>query len=215
MTIIQITLVDVSVTHGHRTAWPQPALSGLTLSIRRGERLLVTGPNGSGKSTFAWLLAGLIEPTNGEAKFEGRPLSDAKADIGILVQHTRLQLLRPTIGEELADYTDLVGDRLRALQAMGFSSIDAGRRIDDLSVGQQRRVGLAAQLARRAKVLVLDEPMAGLDHRGRDALISAIEQLPDHVTIITVTHDPEASRPLGNRVLQLDAGCLVADRVEP
>lgn len=215
MTILQISLLDVSVTHGNRTAWPQPALSDLTLSIRRGERILVTGPNGSGKSTFAWLLAGLIEPTSGEATFEGRPLSDAKADIGILVQHTRLQLLRPTIGEELADYTDRVSDRLQALQAMGFSSIDSGRRIDDLSVGQQRRVGLAAQLARRAKVLVLDEPLAGLDHRGRDALISAIEQLAANVTTITVTHDLEASRPLGNRVLELEAGCLVSDRVEP
>ncbi len=206
-----LELQNVSLTHGHRTAWPQPALHDISLRVPAGERLLVTGSNGSGKSTLAWLLAGMIEPTSGTATYDGQPLSDARHDIGLLVQHTRLQLLRPTVAEEVGSYTERVGDRLSALRAMGFSSIDGGRRIDDLSVGQQRRVGLAAQLARRVGVLVLDEPLAGLDPSGRASLSAALSSLPATTTVIIVTHDVEDSRPLGSRLVVLEGGRLKAD----
>lgn len=207
----QLELRNVSLTHGHRTAWPQPALHDVSLQIAAGERLLVTGSNGSGKSTLAWVLAGMIEPTSGTATYDGQPLSEVREDIGLLVQHTRLQLLRPTVAEEVASYTERVGDRLAALRAMGFSSVDGGRRIDDLSVGQQRRVGLAAQLARRVGVLVLDEPLAGLDPTGRASLSAALSSLPATTTVIIVTHDVEESRPLGSRLVVLDDGRLTTD----
>lgn len=207
----RLELRNVSVTHGYRTAWPQPALQDISLDISAGERLLVTGSNGSGKSTLAWVLAGMIDPTSGTATYDGQPVSEARDDIGLLVQHTRLQLLRPTIAEEVASYTDRVSDRLTALRVMGFSSIDGGRRIDDLSVGQQRRVGLAAQLARRVGVLVLDEPLAGLDPSGRASLSAALIALPETTTVIIVTHDVEESRSLGSRLVALDDGRLMTD----
>ena len=207
----RLELRNVSLTHGDGTAWPQPALHDISLQIPAGERLLVTGSNGSGKSTLAWVLAGMIEPTSGTATFDGQPLSEVREDIGLLVQHTRLQLLRPTVAEEVASYTERVSDRLAALRTMGFSSIDGGRRIDDLSVGQQRRVGLAAQLARRVGVLVLDEPLAGLDSGGREALSTALSALPVSTTVVIVTHDVEDSRSLGSRLVVLDDGRLSGD----
>jgi energy-coupling factor transporter ATP-binding protein EcfA2 len=206
-----VRLQNVSMVHGAGSPWAQTALTNIDLDLEEGDRVLVVGTNGSGKSTLAWLLAGMIEPTRGTARMGARSLVEAQSSIGLLVQQTRLQLLRPTISEELAAFTPVLVDQLDALERMGFSAADLRRRIDDLSVGQQRRIGLAAQLARRTRLLVLDEPMAGLDGAGRSALRQAVQSLPEATAVIIVTHDIEESEALGSRVLQLDAGRLVHD----
>ncbi len=207
-----IELRGVGHVHGAGTPWARPALDAIDLGIPNGDRLLVVGANGSGKSTLAWILAGLIEPTTGDATVGGRTLVEARDHIGMVVQHARLQLLRPTVGEELAAFSDNVADQYAALIDMGFEPGDRSRRIDDLSIGQQRRVALAAQLARHSDVLVLDEPMAGLDRHGRAALIAAIGSLPASTTVITVTHDLGESRLLGDRVIRLGEGRIVSEQ---
>ena len=207
-----IELLAVGHVYGEGTPWARRALNNVDLQLSASERVLIVGSNGSGKSTLAWILSGLIEPSQGTATLDGVPIVDRRSDVGLLVQHTRLQLLRPTVGEELAAFDADRGHQLAALYDMGFELVDLQRRIDDLSIGQQRRVGLAAQLARRPRLLVLDEPMAGLDRSGRSALITAVAALPAETIVVTVTHDLEESAALGDRVVELGQGQLVADR---
>lgn len=207
-----IDLVGVSHTYQAGTPWARPALHDLDLRIPAGDRVLVVGTNGSGKSTLAWLLAGLLAPTIGRALLGDQPLTDHNDLVGLVVQHTRLQLLRPTIGSELDSFATSGPNQAAALDALGFSAADRGRRIDDLSIGQQRRVGLAVQIARRTPVLILDEPMAGLDRPSRQALAAATAALGKDVTVVTVTHDLEDSKPLGHRLLHLVDGRLLRDQ---
>lgn len=201
----------MSHTYQRGTPWEQPALHKLDLDVPVGDRALIIGANGSGKSTLAWILAGMLGPSDGRATIGGQPLTEQRDRVGFVVQHTRLQLLRPTIDGELDSFTDNIEHQTAALEALGFSPRDRNRWIDDLSIGQQRRVGLAVQLARRTPVLVLDEPMAGLDRQSRQLLAAATDSLPAGTTVITVTHDLEDSKPLGNRVLHLADGRLVSD----
>lgn len=208
----RIELDGVHHTHGEGGPWAQPALHGIDLTLDDGDRLLVVGTNGSGKSTLAWILAGMIGPSHGSATIDGEPLVDRRREIGLVIQQTRLQLLRPTVGEELSAFTSDLLAQLDALDRMGLAARDLGRRIDELSIGQQRRVGLAAQLARRAPLLILDEPMAGLDRPARSALAAAVDHLPPSTIVVTVTHDLEDSRPLGDRMIELDDGRIRADR---
>ncbi len=210
-----VSLCGVGHVHSDRTPWARRALHPLDLVLERGERVLIVGANGSGKTTLAWILAGLLDPTEGTATMDGELLTMEREHIGLLVQQARLQLLRPTVGEELAAFDANRGHQLAALIDMGFEIADLGRRIDELSIGQQRRIALAAQLARRSSLLILDEPMAGLDRAGRDALAAAIVALPLETIVVTVTHDLAESRFLGDRVVELDDGRLVADRYVP
>lgn len=210
-----IEVVGVHHTYQAGTPWARPALHGIDLTFPAGDRALVLGDNGSGKSTLAWILAGMIEPSAGRAVLGGEPLVDHRGRIGLVVQHTRLQLLRPTVGGELDAFTDDRSDQNAALVALGFDQADRARRIDSLSIGQQRRVGLAVQLARRTPVLILDEPMAGLDGPSRRALVAAIGALSVDTTVITVTHDLEDSAALGRRVIRLSEGRVVGDERSP
>lgn len=210
--LVAVEIRSVGHVYGEGTPWAHRALHDIDLELLVGERCLVVGSNGSGKSTLAWILAGLIEPSEGSATIDGAPLVNKRSDVGLLVQQARLQLLRPTVGEELAAFDANRGHQLSALFDMGFELGDLKRRIDDLSIGQQRRVALAAQLARRPRLLVLDEPMAGLDRSGRAALIEAVATLPGETTVVTVTHDMAESAPLGTRIIEMSEGRLLADR---
>jgi energy-coupling factor transporter ATP-binding protein EcfA2 len=208
---VDVRLDGVGHTHSAGTPWARPALDAIDLRFVTGDRVLITGVNGSGKSTLAWILAGLTVPTEGTATRNGIPLVDEADDIGLLLQHTRLQLLRPTVAAEIGAF-GCSPERIRwAIEQIGFPLSILHRPIDSLSVGQQRRVGLAVLLARGLPFMVLDEPMAGLDSRAREQLIEGIGRLPLQTTIVTVTHDLEESFSLGTRVVHLEAGQIVRD----
>ncbi len=210
-----VRLEGVSHIHAAGSPWARPALQNIDLEIRPGERVLITGPNGCGKSTLAWILAGLTTPTEGSAVRSGEALVEQAGDIGLLVQHTRLQLLRANVAAEIGSF-NMSPERIRwAIGVMGFPLSVLSQPIDALSVGQQRRVGLALLIGRACTLTVLDEPMAGLDAPSRAALVEAVEQLPRQTTVITVTHDLDDSLPLGRRVITLDEGRIVGDRRNP
>jgi len=208
-----LILDGVGHTYSARTPWAHRALHDVNLQLADGARVIVVGPNGSGKSTLAWILAGLLTPSEGTVTLDDGPLSIAESHTAMAFQHARLQLLRPSVGEDVRfglDIDDTAVDR-----ALGDVGLDPEhfreRRIDELSGGEQRRVALAGVLARDPRVLVLDEPLAGLDAPSREALVQVLGRLPKRLTTIVVTHDTEDAGRIADRALVLGDGELTAD----
>jgi energy-coupling factor transport system ATP-binding protein len=210
-----LTLRDVGHEYMRETPWAGRALTDVNLDLDAGEGLLVLGRNGSGKSTLAWILAGVLTPTEGTARLAGRPLERCVGQVGLAVQHARLQLLRSTAGADVAAAAGV--DRAAAASALASVGLDpavfAARRVDELSGGEMRRVALAGILAGRPQAIVLDEPFAGLDDPGRDALVELLVELRESagITLVVVSHDDELPDGLVDRVVRLERGRMVED----
>jgi energy-coupling factor transport system ATP-binding protein len=210
-----ISLEHVGHVYAAGTPWAHRALAGVDLRAEAGERLLVVGHNGSGKSTLAWILAGLLRPSEGRATLDGEVLDASSGKTAMAFQHARLQLLRPTVAADVRFGTE-AGDAAvdAALSSVGLDPASfRDRRIDDLSGGEQRRVALAGVLIRSPRVLVLDEPLAGLDAPSRLALLAVLERVSHEsdATTVVVTHDTEDAARLASRAVVLRAGEMVAD----
>ncbi|MEN3264477.1 ATP-binding cassette domain-containing protein, partial [Pseudonocardia sp.] len=190
------------------TPWEHRVLDSVDLDLPAGGGLLVTGANGSGKSTLAAILAGLAAPTEGVALVDGRPVRNGPDGALLGLQHPRLQLVRPTVGQDIQDAAGVGPEEAdAALATLGLSPERyRDRRIDELSVGEQRRVALGGLLACHPRVLVLDEPLAWLDQPGCVALLRALRAVRDTGTTMVLTaHDTEGLDGL------VDAAVLVAD----
>ncbi len=141
----------------------------ITFTVNEGDGVLVHGLNGSGKSTLAWIMAGLTVPTYGACLLDGVPVAQQVGSVAISFQAARLQLMRSTVGREIASaagFSKHDHDHVaRALEMVGLDAALAQRRIDQLSGGQMRRVVLAGLLARSPRALILDEPLAGPGRR--------------------------------------------------
>jgi energy-coupling factor transport system ATP-binding protein len=208
-------LRGVGHEYSRRTPWAHRALSDIDLRIDHGEAVLVVGHNGSGKSTLAWVLAGLLRPSEGDARIDGEPITSVVGQVGVAFQHARLQLLRPTVGAEVAAASGASNlATWQALRAVGLDPQDLGpRRVDELSGGQARRVVLAGAIAARPRALVLDEPFAGLDDQGRAELSAALVRLRDErgLTLVCVSHDRDLPGVLVDREVELVDGRVAYD----
>jgi energy-coupling factor transporter ATP-binding protein EcfA2 len=208
---------------GHRfdagTPWEATALRSVDLDIRDGEGVLITGANGSGKTTLAWVLAGLIHPTQGTAFIAGAPASESVGAVAVSFQHARLQLQRPTVAEDLLAAAGLdeplSSERATALVNAALTRVglpaDLGERsIDELSGGQMRRVAIAGLLASGRRILVLDEPLAGLDRESRRDLLEQLGQMrrDEGLTLVIVSHDFEDISLACDRRLEVVHGTL-------
>ncbi|MGK8555188.1 ABC transporter ATP-binding protein [Nocardia gipuzkoensis] len=209
-----LELRDVRHTYNRATPWEAAALHGVDLSVRRGEALLVVGGNGSGKSTLAWIMAGLIEPSSGGCALHGKPISKQIGRVALAFQHSRLQLQKQTVGAEIADWggratgSGAVG---RALDAVGLDRSLAARSIEELSGGQAKRVVLAAIVANHPQVVVLDEPLAGLDPEGRADIVELLARLRDSgLTLIVISHDVADMAAVCDRTVHLRSGRILA-----
>ena len=193
-----IRLDDVGHVYAAGTPWAHRALAGVQLRIEDGERLLVVGHNGSGKSTLAWILAGLLQPSEGRATLDGELLDAGSGKTAMAFQYARLQLLRPTIAEDVRFGIDADDDAVdAALSSVGLDPRSfRDRRIDDLSGGEQRRVALA-----------------GLDAPSRQALLAVLERVghDSGASTVVVTHDTEDAARLARRAVVLREGGVVAD----
>nr|WP_221333088.1 ATP-binding cassette domain-containing protein [Nocardia transvalensis] len=209
-----LELRDVRHTYNRGTPWSAPALHGVDLTVRRGEALLVVGGNGSGKSTLAWIMAGLVVPTSGSCVLHEpggtRPVHRRIGAVELAFQHSRLQLQRQTVGAEIEDWggsgtgSGAVG---RALDAVGLDRMLASRSIESLSGGQAKRVVLAAIVAARPQVVVLDEPLAGLDPQGRAEVVELLARLRDSgLTLIVISHDVADMAAVCDRTVHLNSG---------
>jgi energy-coupling factor transporter ATP-binding protein EcfA2/energy-coupling factor transporter transmembrane protein EcfT len=215
---------------GHRfdagTPWEVSALHSVDLDVLEGEGLLITGENGSGKSTLAWVLAGLIKPTDGTVTIDGAPASESVGTVAMSFQHARLQLQRPTVAEDILAAAGFDAKLAReedgafvrtSLLRVGLSAELAGRSIDELSGGQMRRVAIAGLLASRPRVLVLDEPLAGLDRESRLGLIELLGhmRLTDGLTLVVISHDLEDMDLACTRTIEVTGGTIVAPGASP
>jgi energy-coupling factor transport system ATP-binding protein len=215
-----LRLRDVAHTHDYGTPWAHQALRRVNLDLYPGEGLLITGDNGSGKSTLAWVLAGLTRPTAGECLLDGRDVADQVGAVALAFQHARLQLQRPTVIEDIVaaagrstatphapESHALVAD---ALEAVGLPAALATRPVDTLSGGQMRRVALAGLLASAPRVLVLDEPLAGLDPAGREHLVGTVAALrrSTNLSLIVISHDLDGLERACPRTVRLEGGVL-------
>ncbi len=208
----------------------QAALSDVSLHIARGEFVLVSGPSGCGKSTLALCLAGLI-PQAVAARTAGRvtvagldtqvePLPRLAHQVGVVFQNPATQLFNVTVEEEVAFAPHNLGlpaaeveSRVeQALSATGIAHLRR-RALRTLSGGEQQRVAIAAVLALRPPVLVLDEPAANLDWHGVEAIAATLARLhrEQGLTVVLVEHRLAAFARLATRVVLLEAGRVAAD----
>jgi energy-coupling factor transport system ATP-binding protein len=198
-----------------RTPWAQRALSGVQLRIEPGEGVVVVGGNGSGKSTLAWILAGLVVPSEGSCTLGGAPTASQVGAVGLAFQHARLQLQRPTVLADVRAAGGLDGEQAaQALRLVGLDPQELGdRSIETLSGGQLRRVALAGILGRNPPVLVLDEPLAGLDTQSRVDVLGVLRRLRSErgTTLVMVSHDLEGVASVCDRTVRLVAGRVGAD----
>jgi heme ABC exporter ATP-binding subunit CcmA len=190
-----------------------PALAGADLDVDEGEILLLTGSNGAGKTTLLRLCAGLLPLRSGEAEV-----------LGIDLRHDRKSIRRALalVGHETFGYDDLtVRENLRfGARASGHTTADADEALERLglarvadvthgrlSQGQRRRFSLAAALARGPRLLLLDEPHAGLDDQGRAVLESIVRAAPaEGRTVLIASHEVDLARRIATREVQLVAG---------
>ena len=212
---VLVRLTGVGHTYGAGTPWAHRALADVDLELCDGEGVLILGRNGSGKSTLAWALAGILTPSEGSAELAGRPLAAQVGAIALSFQHARLQLLRPTVGEDVraASGTDTLGAEA-SLRLVGLDpAVFMARPVDQLSGGEQRRAALAGLLAGHPQVIVLDEPFAGLDAESRRDLADTLSELRarTRVTLVVVSHDTEGLGGVIDRVVRLESGRIVAD----
>ena len=205
------------------------ALSDVNLTIHDGEFIGLIGHTGSGKSTLVQHLNGLIMPTSGRVLVDGMDLADKQTDrrairqrVGLVFQYPENQLFEETVEKDIAFGPKNLGlddaeiDR-RVRDAMRRVALDYDRlherSVFELSGGQMRRVAIAGVLAMEPQVLVLDEPCAGLDPRGREEILGLIKKLHEEAgtTIVMVSHSMDDVASLAERVIVMNHGELVMD----
>jgi cobalt transport protein ATP-binding subunit len=212
----------LEVEHLHY-AYPDgyEALRGVDLRVGRGEKVALVGPNGAGKSTLMLHLNGILSPSHGSVSVGGVPVSrdtlpQIRAAVGLVFQDPDDQLFSPTVFDDVAFGPlhmgipdDEIHDRVEAaLAAVGMAGFE--RRLPHhLSLGQRKRVAIATVLSMDPSVLVMDEPSAGLDPRGRRELISLLRSLPQ--TLLIATHDMRLVAEVLPRTVVMDGGAVVAD----
>jgi energy-coupling factor transport system ATP-binding protein len=206
------------------TPFASPALQGLSLSIRESEITAIVGPTRAGKSTLIDMLAGLIPPQQGTFLFDGEETvsksfdkSRLRREIGIVFQDPEQQIFEETVGLDVSFSARLRGLPLArsrqlvqdSLEAVGLDYEDFRSRYTyALSGGEKRRVALAGTLAMQPRVLILDEPTAGLDPRGRHDLHRLLLRLNKEqgLTIIYVSSSLEEVLTLADTIHVLDQG---------
>ena len=202
-----LEVVDVSVRFGERTV-----LDGVSLHVGDGEIVAVLGPSGAGKSTLLRIVAGLLRPDSGRVLLDAVEITDRPAhlrNIGMMFQDDQLfphldVAANIAFGPRMhrwnaSEVADRVEHLLTIVGLAGFGT----RRIDRLSGGEKKRVALARSLAPRPAVLLLDEPLTGLDRELHDRLIIELGDVlrATSTTAVVVTHDRDEARALAGRVV--------------
>lgn len=225
-----IELKNVSYIYGRDSVFEARALNDVSLGIDEGEFIAIIGHTGSGKSTLIQHFNGLMKPTEGHVLIEGENLAESKnpslirQKIGLVFQYPEHQLFEETIAKDVAfgpQNLGLPADEIerRVIDAMETVGLPYEEYKDvspfELSGGQKRRAAIAGVLVMKPKVLVLDEPTAGLDPKGRDDILNEIKAIYDKlgITVILVSHSMDDVARLVDRIIVMERGSVLMDDV--
>lgn len=214
---------DLTHTYSAGTPFQRSAVEGLSMTVGAGEFLGVIGHTGSGKSTLIQHLNGLLQPTSGRILLEGKDIwadpkkiRDVRFKVGLVFQYPEYQLFGETVAADVAFGPTNMGlppeeveKRVReSLRFVGLSEDMMEKSPFELSGGQKRRVAIAGVLAMDPKVLILDEPTAGLDPRGRDTILGEIREYHEERknTVLLVSHSMEDIAQYAKKVLVIAEG---------
>jgi len=219
-----IKIEGLTYIYNENTPFEKKALDDINFQIDDGEFIGLIGHTGSGKSTLIQHLNGLLKPNFGKIEIDGvditaknMNLKSIRQKVGLVFQYPEHQLFEETIYKDIAfgpQNLGLAQDEVdqRVREAMELVGLDFEANKDrspfELSGGQKRRVAIAGVLAMKPKVLILDEPTAGLDPRGRDDILNQLQSLyeKNNMTIILVSHSMEDIARLVNRIIVMHRG---------
>ncbi|MGO5549978.1 energy-coupling factor transporter ATPase [Wansuia hejianensis] len=220
---MSIKLEDVTYTYSPGTAYEMHALKNVSLEIPQGQFIGIIGHTGSGKSTLIQHFNGLMRPTSGRVLYDGEDiwadgykLRDLRFHVGLVFQYPEHQLFETDVITDVCfgpKNQGLTPEECReqaekSLRHVGIPEELYEKSPFDLSGGQKRRVAIAGVLAMNPDVLILDEPTAGLDPKGRDEILDRIEYLHDTrgITIILVSHSMEDIAKYVERIIVMNHG---------
>ena len=227
MAIVEIK--NLTHIYGKGSVFEKVALKNINLSIEKGEFISIIGHTGSGKSTLIQHLNGLIKPTEGNVLIDsvditkkGIMLMDIRKEVGLVFQYPEYQLFEETIEKDVAFgpiNQGLSGEDLKervkdAIESVGLDYENLKDKSPfELSGGQKRRVAIAGVIAMEPKILILDEPTAGLDPAGRDEILGEIKNIYDKkkITIVLVSHSMEDVAKIANRLIVMNEGEILMD----
>lgn len=210
------------------------AISDLNLSFEKNEFVCVLGKSGAGKSTFIRCINGLQQPTEGEIRFDGKPMSFQKEDLrktrremGMVFQHfnliPRLSVLQNVLTGRFgyrSTFKNLIGwftaeeleDAKRIIADVGLTEME-NRRVENLSGGQKQRVGIARALLQHPRILLGDEPVASLDPGTSNHIFTLLKEIHERLDLLTIinVHDIELAKRYATRIIALKDGELIFD----
>ncbi len=197
----------------HPSTAEKPILSNLCLKSKPGKITIVKGPSGSGKTTLVEIISGLSRSQKGEIKWFNKTLNARQRRwlCGLVFQFPERYFLGLSVAQELRiGHNRLTNEeQISTLNDVGLNNLNLKQAPESLSGGQQRRLAIAVQLLRKPKVLLLDEPTAGLDWSVRTGIIKLLSNLKVSQTILIVTHEPELFEDLNTDCYELSKGQLI------
>ncbi|WP_314557020.1 energy-coupling factor transporter ATPase [uncultured Parvimonas sp.] len=227
---MDINFKNVSFIYGEKTPFEKLALDNIDLTIKKGEFVGIIGHTGSGKSTLIQHFNGILKPTSGDVfigdmntKDKELAKSGLRYKIGLVFQYPEYQLFEETIEKDIAFGPRNMGlseeeVTERVKEAMEIVGLDYETKKDkspfEISGGQKRRIAIAGILAMKPDILILDEPTAGLDPKGRDELFFQIKNLyeKNNITIVLISHSMEDVAKLVNRIIIMKDGHIHSDK---
>jgi len=226
---MSIILKNISYVYMAKTPYEQTAIKNINIEIKHGEFVGIIGHTGSGKSTLLQHLNGLLKPTTGMVSVDGQDINlkgvaaqNAKRSVGMVFQYPEHQLFEETVYDDIAFGPRNIGIEeievdARVKKAMNFVGLEfdefATRTPFQLSGGQMRRVAIAGVIALEPAYLILDEPSAGLDPRGRDEIFGQIIKMYQNtgITVVLVSHNMEDVARMANRLIVMNGGEISLD----
>lgn len=225
---MSIILKNVNYVYSPETVYQKDALNDINLEIKDGEFIGIIGHTGSGKSTLVQHLNGLMKANSGEIIVNGQNIYDPhykqtrlRQEVGLVFQYPEHQLFEANVYKDIAfgpknqglSEEEIRGRVQEAIETVGLDETYYDKSPFELSGGQKRRVAIAGVLAMKPKVLILDEPTAGLDPQGRDDILDQIAKLhrEKKITIILVSHSMEDVAKYVNRIIVMNRGSVQYD----
>jgi len=221
------TLVEFKQVHFRYDEDLPFVLEDINFKINKGDVIAVLGHNGSGKTTMVKHVLGLLKPSKGCVELEGKDthqitVATAAKSVGYVFQSPTQMLFAPTVAEELAFGPKNLGYSKEEIEEFTRWAIETVNLSDELerpplalSFGQQKRISIAAVLAMRSRILMMDEPTAGQDYWNYRAFMDSILQMPGFDSIVFITHDLDLALIYANRILILFDGKIVSNGPPP